>query len=225
LVRPFVSKHHIFAFVRAPSVIAAPMVAITTSRATAFAVLQSRVHEAWARLLSSSMKGDLRYAASDCFETFPFPTPEPRSELPALELLGERFHAVRAKYATDENVGLTTTYNRMKDRGVTDARVEELRQLTVTMDRAVLAAYGWADLEPPRFTTPVTDDEKRESARFEDTVIDRLFARNAELAKSQGAARGATACQEGDESETALAEKDRAPKAKAPRARRKRSTS
>ena len=38
-----------------------------------FAVLQSRVHEVWARSFSSSMKDDLRYAPSDCFETFPFP--------------------------------------------------------------------------------------------------------------------------------------------------------
>src|SRR5262249_53795977 len=31
-----------------------------------FAVLQSRVHEVWARLLASSMKDDLRYTPSDC---------------------------------------------------------------------------------------------------------------------------------------------------------------
>ena len=38
-----------------------------------FAVLQSRIHEIWARFFSSSMKDDLRYTPSDCFRTFPFP--------------------------------------------------------------------------------------------------------------------------------------------------------
>ena len=39
----------------------------------AFCVLQSRPHEIWARFFGSSMKDDLRYTPSDCFETFPFP--------------------------------------------------------------------------------------------------------------------------------------------------------
>ena len=36
-------------------------------------ILQSRPHELWARFFGSSMKDDLRYTPSDCFETFPFP--------------------------------------------------------------------------------------------------------------------------------------------------------
>ena len=39
----------------------------------AFCALQSRPHEIWARFFGSSMKDDLRYTPSDCFETFPFP--------------------------------------------------------------------------------------------------------------------------------------------------------
>ena len=39
----------------------------------AFAVIQSCPHEIWARFFASSMKDDLRYTPSDCFETFPFP--------------------------------------------------------------------------------------------------------------------------------------------------------
>ena len=36
-----------------------------------FCTLQSRPHEIWARFFGSSMKDDLRYTPSDCFETFP----------------------------------------------------------------------------------------------------------------------------------------------------------
>jgi hypothetical protein len=39
-----------------------------------FGLLQSRAHDLWARYFASSMKDDLRYTASDCYETFPFPS-------------------------------------------------------------------------------------------------------------------------------------------------------
>ena len=38
-----------------------------------FASLQCRVHEFWARFFCVTMKDDLRYTPTDCFETFPFP--------------------------------------------------------------------------------------------------------------------------------------------------------
>ena len=38
-----------------------------------FCLLQSRVHEIWARFFSSTLEDRLRYSPSDCFETFPFP--------------------------------------------------------------------------------------------------------------------------------------------------------
>ncbi len=38
-----------------------------------FALLQSNVHEAWVRRNASSMRTDIRYTPTDCFETFPFP--------------------------------------------------------------------------------------------------------------------------------------------------------
>ena len=36
-------------------------------------VMQSNVHEDWARNYSSTLRTDLQYTPSDCFETFPFP--------------------------------------------------------------------------------------------------------------------------------------------------------
>lgn len=183
LVTSRVTKHLCFSFQPTDRVLSEGVLVFALDLYAHFAVLQSRVHEGWARLLSSSMKADLRYAPSDCFETFPFPL---RTALSALEQPGEAFYGARGRYMRDENVGLTTTYNRMRDSAVTDGPIEELRALTVAMDRAALIAYGWGDLAPPPFTSPNTDDEKRALSLFEDTVIDRLFALNAERAKAQG---------------------------------------
>src|SRR5690606_24838846 len=115
-------------------------------RWSAFAVLQSRLHEAWARLLSSSLEDRLRYAASDCFENFPFPEPDPRAVIPALEAIGEKLYQARAKYMVETDQGLTKTYNALKDSSETDPRILDLRNLHEEMDRAVLAAYGWQDI-------------------------------------------------------------------------------
>ena len=38
-----------------------------------FSILQGTFHNQWAWLYSSSMKGDLRYTASEIFESYPFP--------------------------------------------------------------------------------------------------------------------------------------------------------
>jgi hypothetical protein len=44
------------------------------------------------------------------------------------------------------NQGLTDTYNRFHDPNETDPDIEKLRELHQAMDKAVLSAYGWDDL-------------------------------------------------------------------------------
>jgi hypothetical protein len=151
---------------------------------TPFAVLQSRLHSAWTWLLSSTMKNDLNYSASDCFETFPFPKPDPRTVIPALEDIGQRLYEFRAKYMVDENVGLTITYNRLKDPACDDARILELRGMHEQMDREVLSAYGWSDIEVPLYC-PMNDADKKKLEKFEDEVIDRLFVLNGKRAEEE----------------------------------------
>jgi hypothetical protein len=153
-------------------------------RWSAFAVLQSRIHAPWARLLSSSMKSDLRYAASDCFETFPFPQANPRTLIPKLESVGERLYNARATYMVDMNQGLTKTYNAIKDPACDDPRVRELRRLHEEMDRAVIETYGWSNLDVPTYC-PRTETERVAVKAFEDAVIERLFALNAERANEE----------------------------------------
>lgn len=147
-------------------------------------VLQSRVHEVWARLLSSSLEDRLRYAPSDCFETFPFPEP---SAFARLDGIGAQLHEARAKYLSANGVGLTTTYNRLKDESEQAPELVALRALHEKLDRAVLDAYGWHDVAVPPFCAPSPEA----FSTFEDSVLDRLFALNearaAEEARSSAA--------------------------------------
>ena len=45
--------------------------------ACALALLQSGIHDVWARKYASTMKQDLRYTPTDVFDTFPFPVLSP----------------------------------------------------------------------------------------------------------------------------------------------------
>ena len=154
--------------------------------------MSSRVHEIWTRFFSSTLKDDLQYTPSDCFETFPFPPGFETS--PALEAAGQAYHDHRAALMVARNEGMTKTYNRFHDRDETAADIERLRELHAEMDRAVLAAYGWDDLEAraePVFLDETTEDDHTYQGRlfwpsdFRDEVLARLLALNAERAEAE----------------------------------------
>ncbi|MFV8753446.1 type IIL restriction-modification enzyme MmeI [Nannocystaceae bacterium ST9] len=178
LVLSRVSKHLCLCFQPTDRVFSEATNVFPLAEWSAFAVLQSRVHEPWARRLSSSMKTDLRYSASDCFDTFAFPRADARTRIPALELAGRAFYEARARFMLDTRQGLTKTYNALLDSEQTDAALLELRRLNEAMDRAVLDAYGWSDLEVPS-TCPRSQAEREARARFEDAVLERLYQLNA----------------------------------------------
>lgn len=105
-------------------------------------VLQSAFHQAWAWEYSGSLKKDLRYSPSDCFDNFAFPT-----EVDCIREPTQRFAVSREKYQAIHQVGLTEVYNRIHNRDDTIADLQKLRQLHVELDNAVAAAYGWTDLD------------------------------------------------------------------------------
>jgi hypothetical protein len=104
-----VSQSCAFGFAQIGSVYADSLVVICKDTSSAFATLQSRSHELWARFLASSMKDDLRYTPSDCFETFPFPAGFETNA--ALEAAGREYYEFRAALMQDLWLGLTETYN------------------------------------------------------------------------------------------------------------------
>jgi hypothetical protein len=160
------------------------------------ALLMSSVHEAWARMLSSSMKDDMRYGPTDCFQTFP----KPRHSRGAPEEIAERYLAHRAGMMKVAEEGLTATYNRFHNPLDAADDITTLRSLHSDIDDAVLRAYGWDDLADlcvpgaefaPRF---LTEDEEPEfayqnrlfwPAPFRDKVLARLLMLNKERAAAE----------------------------------------
>ena len=161
----------------------------------AFCNLQSRPHEIWARFFGSSMKDDLRYTPSDCFDTFSFPVGWENPS--ALEASGRAYYEYRAALMVRNDEGMTKTYNRFHDPYEDDPEIADLRKLHATMDRAVLDAYGWTDiLTDCDFLLDYEIDEatwgrKKKPYRYRwpdavrDEVLARLLALNAERATEQ----------------------------------------
>ena len=64
-----------------------------------------------------------------------------------LEAIGKTYYEYRAALMVRNNQGLTDTYNRFHDPHEDDSDILKLRELHDQMDRAVLDAYGWQDIE------------------------------------------------------------------------------
>ncbi len=139
--------HCAFAFLPAKMVFAHYLAVFADERNAFFCILQSRLHEAWAWFFGSSMKDDLRYTPSDCFETFPFPNHWETD--PTLEAIGKTYYEYRAALMIRNNQGLTDTYNRFHDPQETNPEILHLRDLHHQIDRAVLTTYGWDTLATP----------------------------------------------------------------------------
>jgi hypothetical protein len=74
------------------------------------ALLQSTIHNLWSWLNGSSMKSDLRYTPSVCFETFPFPANFPGIHKEKLSEIGENYNKLRANIMNCTQIGLTRVY-------------------------------------------------------------------------------------------------------------------
>ena len=143
-----VSKHLLFAFQPTDRVFSHKLGVFALDGWHHFAILQSSVHDAWAWAMSSTMRNaGINYTPSRCFETFPMPSTQGGHRAP-IASAGEALYSLRARVMLDVHQGMTQVWNRVLDPDCHDPEIIELRRLRDEMDRAVLAAYGWSDLDP-----------------------------------------------------------------------------
>ena len=109
------------------------------------AVLSSSLHQLWAITYGSGMRNDPRYTPSDVFETFPRPT-----LTEGLTAIGRMLDDERRTIMRVRDLGVTQLYNLVNssDLGMSDPDIARIRQLHEQLDRVVLHAYGWDDIDP-----------------------------------------------------------------------------
>lgn len=142
MARSRVSNLHSVSFVANGIVYSEAAVVFASRESAMFAALQNTFQTLWIGLQASTMRTDIRYTASDCFETFPFP-----HALASLEGIGERYDAHRRGIMAARREGLTKTYNGFHSTREVSNDIATLRALHVEMDHAVAAAYDWTDLD------------------------------------------------------------------------------
>lgn len=193
LVRARVSRTHAMSFVSSTWIYDNEVIVFGYDDYYHFGILQSDLHEYWARRYSSSMRGDLRYGPTDCFENFPFPAQPSSAAVRAVDEAARTYDEHRTAIMKSRDIGLTKTYNLLHDQRSTDEDITRLRALHAVLDEAVVQSYGWTDLDLEhgfynderdhgRFTISI--DARRESLR-------RLLAVNVSVAQQeQGAKHG-----------------------------------
>ena len=187
MVCAIISNKVYFTFLPTRRVFSHKLVVFPLQSFSALCVLQSNVHEIWARFFSSTMKDDINYSSSDCFETYPFP--RRWATHPTLECAGEVYYEFRAQLMVANNEGMTKTYNRFHDPSENGLEIAKFRELHAAMDRAVLDAYGWDDIPIDcEFLLDYEIDEeewgnrkKPYRYRWPDEVRDEVLARLLEL--------------------------------------------
>jgi N-6 DNA Methylase len=174
-------------------------VVFATDHFSFLSVIQSHVHEVWVRFFSATLKDDLQYTPSDCFESFPFPNDY--LENSRLEDAGRTYFDFRAELMIRNDQGLTKTYNRFHDPNEDSTDILRLRELHAAMDRAVLDAYGWQRMLPICQFFPEFDDEEEEDEggrpkkkkyryRWPEDVHDEVLARLLDLNRQRALEEG-----------------------------------
>jgi hypothetical protein len=195
------TPHMSFCFLSSNHVFANTLAIVSLDSFGAFAVLQSRIHEIWARFMASSMKDDLRYTPSDCFEPFPFPQGFESSS--DLGQVGSAYHDVRSQLMQIQNKGLTAIYNWFHDPECENPGIVRLRELHHTVDQTVLDVYGWSDIHPSCEFIPEFEDEGEEEEngrhhkekyrfRWPDEIRDEVLARLVNLNRERALEEGLT---------------------------------
>lgn len=184
----------------------------TTDRWDLYAVVQSTVHELWARKYSGALETRLHYTPTDCYLNYPFPVGLWQTANPTLATLGERYHEHRRALMKMLWLGLTNIYNLFHTRDLTPVEVArvskkplpeaeagyqgilELRRLHRELDLAVGDAYGWTDLDLGHDFVEVETLPENDRARYtispaaRKEVLRRLLAENHRRAAAEAAA-------------------------------------
>lgn len=146
LVRTLHSELHMMAFVPKGYVYTHSLGIFAFDDGYHFALLQSDVHEAWVRRNASTMRTDVRYTPTDCFDTFPFPQRPSLGDREWADRVGGEYKDHRRQTMLAHGLGLTKSYNLFHNPDCQDADIVRLRRLHAEMGEAIVACYGWQDL-------------------------------------------------------------------------------
>lgn len=147
IIRSVVSELHMLVFAPKDYVFANTVVVFAFEDYYNYAILQSSLHEIWLRRNASTMRTDIRYTSSDCFETFPFAQSPSAAAVSQVKQAGQSFYEYRQEVLRDRQLGLTKLYNLFNAPSCEENDIIKMRELYTAMNEAALACYGWVDID------------------------------------------------------------------------------
>lgn len=136
------SKYASFSFVPTDSIFSNAVGIFVDDQYSRFAELVSNYHIHWAFFYGGRLESRLRYAPTDCFDTYPFLI----SPNDALIDLGQKFDEKRREFMITNNLGLTKFYNLFHSVESRDSSIQYLREINQQIDIEVTRSYGWEDI-------------------------------------------------------------------------------
>ena len=133
---PRVSKWSIFIPFQSNWLPGDKSVVIATNNFYILGILTSKIHRSWMYAQSSTLKADIAYTPTTCFETFPFPQNCPVKTNLAIREAMQNLHEFRTKYMEDHQCGITQIYNQF----FYDP-TSQLTKLHTKLDKLVAQAY------------------------------------------------------------------------------------
>jgi len=121
------------------------LIVVATDSFAEQALLSSSMHTLWAIKYGTTLRIDPVYIASTSYAWYPRPGLNDH-----LASIGRSLEMERRAIMLEQNLGLTKLYNRINDPEIADTDdpdVARLRAIHVELDAAVMAAYGWEDVE------------------------------------------------------------------------------
>jgi hypothetical protein len=137
-----VTKHLSFSLVPNEYVYDVGLSVIAEHNFLYIAVLQSTIHEIWARTYSSSLETRMRYLNEDVFETFPFPQDLSIKLETEMERFGKKYHEFRRQLMLKMKLGLTKTYNQFHNPDLSEFSNEDIMAISALKAKEFQKQYG-----------------------------------------------------------------------------------
>lgn len=142
IVRAQVSQTWAFGFTDIEQVLDAKLIIFATCDLAHFAILQSSIHFIWADTYKTTMRTDFTYTPERQFQTFPFPVLTEHMRTAGLKLI-----ELRQRLCRESGGGFTELSKKADDPMCEHSGVLEFRACITQLDRTVVEAYGWQDLD------------------------------------------------------------------------------
>ena len=186
-----VSELHMVSFVEKEQILSCKLAVFAFDDFYHFSILQSCIHDIWLRRNATTLRTDISYSISNCFDTYPFPQNVIQSQLTSVATAGDEFYTYRQEILLQRRLGLTKAYNLFNNPACQDEDIQLMRILQTRMDHSILVCYGWDDIDLQHDFYP--NDRKKirfmHSPAAQREIFTRLIALNQEIA-AQEAAQG-----------------------------------